>query len=70
MRLNLIRLSKAAPGTLPFAKATLYKMHHLGRYPGIFLKLGGALFVDIDALDALLEAGRGMTSRQRGNGDG
>jgi hypothetical protein len=56
---NLIRLSKAAPGTLPLTKSTLYKWKHLGKFPKMFVKLGGALFVDLDKLQEIIEAGRG-----------
>jgi hypothetical protein len=54
---NLIRVSKWQDSSL-VAKSTLYKMHHLRRYPGLFIKLGGALFVDLDYLSRILEAGR------------
>jgi len=54
---NLIRVSKA--DNLPFKPSTLYKWRHLGKYPEIFIKCGGALFVDRDRLEKILEAGRG-----------
>lgn len=54
---HLIRVAKAEK--LPFAKSTLYKMHHLGRYPRLFVKLGGALFVDLNVLNEIIEEGRG-----------
>jgi hypothetical protein len=56
---NLVRLSRVAPNTLPLSKATFYKMHHLKKNPQIFVKIGGALFLDIDALEQLIEKGRG-----------
>jgi hypothetical protein len=56
MTTNLIRLAKAEG--LPLQKSTLYKWKHLGKYPQIFVKLGGALFVDLVALEKLIEAGR------------
>jgi len=46
MRNNLVRLSKA--DSLPLRKSTLYKWRHLGKFPQLFIKLGGAVFVDID----------------------
>lgn len=58
---NLIRLSKAAPGTLPLTKATLYKWKHLGKFPKMFVKIGGALFVDLNKLREIIEAGRGAS---------
>jgi hypothetical protein len=57
---NLVRVSKAEG--LPFKQQTFYKWFHLGKYPEIFVKFGGGLFVDLDRLDEVLEAGRG---RQR-----
>jgi hypothetical protein len=57
MHTDLIRLSKA--DSLLLAKATLYKWHHLGKYPRLFVKLGGAVFVDLKVLDEIVEEGRG-----------
>jgi hypothetical protein len=56
MKNNLIRLSKA--DSLPLRKSTLYKWKHLRKYPQLFVKLGGALFVDLNVLDEIIEAGR------------
>jgi hypothetical protein len=54
---NLVRVSKAKREDLPIAPATLYKWHHLKRYPEIFRKFSGFLFVDTKALEALIENG-------------
>lgn len=54
--MNLIRVSKARG--LPVAVSTLYKWRHLKRFPGIFVKLGRSLFIDLDALYKEVEAGR------------
>lgn len=56
---NLLRLSKVKPGELPIEKSTAYKWHHLKKFPKLFVKLGGALFVDLNALQEIIEAGRG-----------
>jgi hypothetical protein len=56
MKNNLIRLAKA--DALPLCKSTLYKWKHLGKFPQLFVKLGGALFVDLNVLDEIIEAGR------------
>jgi hypothetical protein len=56
MKNNLIRLAKA--DSLPLCKSTLYKWKHLGKFPQLFVKLGGALFVDLNVLDEIIEAGR------------
>jgi hypothetical protein len=53
---NLVRVSKTKSEELPIAPATLYKWHHLKRYPEIFRKFGGFLFVDLKALEALIES--------------
>ena len=55
---NLIRVSKAQEANLPFAIQTFYKWRHLGKFPEIFIKFGGALFLDLDALERALEANR------------
>ena len=53
---KLLRISKG--DNLPLRKSTLYKWHHLRKYPRLFVKLGGALFVDLDVFDEIIEAGR------------
>ncbi|MGO8761917.1 MAG: hypothetical protein ACLP2P_08465 [Desulfobaccales bacterium] len=53
---NLCRISKA--DDLPFKKSTFYKWAHLRKYPQLFVKIGGALFVDLKALADLIEAKR------------
>lgn len=63
--MNLVRVRRAK-GQLPLASATFYKWHHVKKYPEIFIKIGGALFVDLDRLEKILEAGRG---RPRGGGN-
>lgn len=55
---NLVRVSKA--DGLPFKKQTFYKWWHLKKYPQIFIKLSGGLFIDIDALKRVMEEARGM----------
>jgi hypothetical protein len=61
MTTNLVRLSKAVPGSLLFAKATFYKWHHCKKFPNLFVKIGGALFVDLNKLREIIEAGRGTS---------
>jgi hypothetical protein len=56
MKSNLVRLAHA--DSLPLRKSTLYKWKHLGKFPQLFVKLGGALFIDLNALDDIIEAGR------------
>jgi hypothetical protein len=59
MKKNLLRISKISRADdLPIEKSTLYKRKHLQKHPGLFVKLGGALFVDLDVLDQIIEAGR------------
>jgi hypothetical protein len=57
MENRLVRLSKA--DFLPLKISTLYKWKHLGKYPELFVKLGGAVFVDLDYLEKIIEMGRG-----------
>jgi hypothetical protein len=56
MNKNLLRVSKAVD--LPVAKSTLYKWRHINKFPGLFVKLSGALFVDRDAFNTIIEKGR------------
>jgi hypothetical protein len=55
---NLVRVSKSKEAGLPFATQTYFKWKHLGKYPELFIKFGGALFIDLDAHGKLMEAGR------------
>lgn len=57
---NLVRISKmeSLPFKLPFKPATFYKWFHLGKYPEIFVKLAGGLFVDLDRTEKLIDASR------------
>jgi hypothetical protein len=59
MKKNLLRISKISKAdNLPVERSTLYKWKHLRRQPSLFVKLGGALFVDLDVLDEIIESGR------------
>ena len=53
---NFVRVSKA--DNLLFKKQTFYKWFHLKKYPEIFVKFSGALFIDLDALKKVMESGR------------
>jgi hypothetical protein len=60
MQQRLVRLSKVnSLSGFPFRKSTLYKWVTLRKHPSIFVKIGGARFVDLNALDQLIESGRG-----------
>jgi hypothetical protein len=56
---QLVRISKvnSIPNS-PFRASTLYKWSHLKKYPGLFVKVGGALFVDLHVLNQIIERGR------------
>jgi hypothetical protein len=57
---KLVRVSRVKDhrDEIPFAPQTLFKWHHLGKHAEIFVKIGGALFVDIDKFNSLVESGR------------
>jgi len=56
---NLKRVSKIVEAdNLPFKRATFYKLFHMKRYPEIFVKFGGALFVDLDRLAQAIDKSR------------
>ncbi len=55
--MNLVPVSKCAtssPANI-FKSRTYYKWFHVGKYPEIFRKVGGALFIDVDSLENLIE---------------
>jgi hypothetical protein len=57
---NLVRLSKVNDHPdIPLKASTLYKWRHVKKYPGLFVKVGGAVFVDLNELGKIVEAGRG-----------
>jgi hypothetical protein len=59
VEIKLVRVSHVNKVSgFPFSSATLFKWRHLGRYPGLFVKFGGALFVDLTALEKLIEDNR------------
>jgi hypothetical protein len=66
---NLLRLSRVdkafEAGNFPLKSSTLYHWHHTDRHPEIFVKLGSALFVDMDRFELLIEAGRGVVKKPR-----
>jgi hypothetical protein len=51
------KLPKEQP-EFPYKPATMYRWHHVGKFPEIFLKFNGTLFVDLEALYRLIDAGR------------
>jgi hypothetical protein len=53
---NLVRLSKWDDPML--SRSTLYKWRHLRKFPGLFTKIGGAVFIDKAILAEIAEAGR------------
>jgi hypothetical protein len=61
---NLVRVSKA--DGLLFKKQTFYKWWHLKKYPEIFIKFSGALFVDLAALERVMEKARLSSGKRAG----
>jgi len=57
---NLVRVSRidSLLVKLPFKGQTFYKWFHLKKYPEIFIKFGGALFVDLDRLAQAIDKSR------------
>ena len=55
---NLLRLSKVneTPG-FPLRASTLYKWVHVKKHPELFVRLGGAVYVNLDKLDAVISKG-------------
>jgi hypothetical protein len=53
---NWVRVSQAT--NLPFKKQTFYQLFHFKKFPEIFIKFAGALFIDLDALQRVMEEGR------------
>jgi len=60
---NLVRVSKAEG--LPFKPQTFYKWYHLRKFPEIFVKFSGALFVDLDRLSEMIEKSRSQQKAEQ-----
>ncbi len=56
---NLIHVARLneTPGS-PIRTSTAYKWNHVRRFPELFLHVGGKLFIDMDKLFAMAEAGK------------
>jgi hypothetical protein len=56
---NWIHVAKLneTPGS-PIRTSTGYKWHHLKRFPQLFRHVGGKLFIDMDKLFEMAEAGK------------
>jgi hypothetical protein len=56
---NLLRVSEIHKGAnFPFSRSWVYKVKHLKRFPGLLIKVGSALFVDLTKFNELTEKGR------------
>ena len=56
---NLLAVKAIKPGeNFPFTKSWAYKQVHLQRHPGLFVKIGGSLFIDLSKFQELTEKGR------------
>ena len=53
---NLVRVSAWTDPM--FSRSSLYKWRHTRKFPGLFVKIGGALYVDRAKLAEIVEAGR------------
>lgn len=56
MESNLVRLSQW--NNPLFSRSTLYKWRHTRKFPGLFTKIGGAVFIDTAKLAEIAELGR------------
>ena len=50
---NMVHIAKA-PDYIPIAEKTLRNWRSQGKYPQIFVKLGGKVFVDIQEFEKIL----------------
>jgi len=55
---RLIPISTAKPGDLPFTKKTCYKFSSSNKHPGLFIKIGGKLFFDMDKWEEMVREAR------------
>ena len=62
---QLIRVSKINKQSFPISTSTLYKWRHTNKYPELFIKLGGFLFIDLSELDRLCQTNR-LSNKEQG----
>lgn len=62
--MNLVKVSQANEKRLPFRSATLYAWKHRRKNLQIFRKVGRTLFVDLDELQKLVDAGKEVTNKE------
>lgn len=58
-RLISFRDKKRLEEETGFARSTFYKWRCVKKYPALFTKIGGTVFVDLAELEKLIESGRG-----------
>jgi hypothetical protein len=55
---NWIQVARLNDVSAPIRTATAYKWHHLGRFPELFHRVGGKLFLDIDEFYRMAKDGK------------
>lgn len=55
---NLVPVASWEQRQPHFKRPTLYKWMHTQKFPGLFVKFSGRLFVDLDVFDKIIEQGR------------
>ncbi len=65
--MRTIRVSDL-PDTFPVKKSTLYVWKHKGLFPGLFVKIGGVLLLDLDKWYELLKHHRTVKATLRRKG--
>lgn len=59
MSRRLLRVSKITESHgLPWKKSTCYKLNHVNKIIGLFYKIGGQLYIDLDKVDEIIEDSR------------
>lgn len=58
MKKNLVPVATWEQRQPHFKRPTLYKWQHLQKFPGLFVKIAGRLFVDEDVFNRIIEQGR------------
>ncbi len=67
---NLVRVSRVNDRPdFPLRASTLYKWRHLRKHPELFVELGGACYINLDKLDALIAKGGTVRQGNPGRGD-
>ena len=62
--MNLVEVSKAGEGVIPFTKNTCYKFHSQKKHPNLIIKIAGKLFCDMDEWQVMAQKAKEKSMKE------